>query len=493
MIAHHLPVIIVLVPLFGALLSALTKRGAVAWGIALIATVLTLAATIGLLGHVLHDGVISYEIGGWAPPIGIEYRVDMANALVILIVATIATVIMPYARVSVAKELAADQQAWFYTMYMLCVAGLIGIAVTGDAFNAFVFLEVSSLATYTMIALGQSRRSLLSAYQYLIMGTIGATFYIIGIGLLLTITGTLNFVDLAARIAVTPYDRAMLTALAFITVGIGLKLALFPLHVWLPNAYARAPSTGTALLASTATKVAVYLLIRVYFNVFGISNIVGDVPVLELLLVLSIAAMFFASFVAVFEKNVKRLLAYSSVAQVGYMILGLSMATSTALTGTLVHLANHAMMKGAAFLAIGAVSYQLGSVSLERMKGIGRVMPVTMGCFVVAGLSLIGVPGTVGFISKYYLVVAAFEKGWWWLAFMIVASSLIAVFYVGRVVEVAWFAEPSKEAAKLKEAPLSLLLPTVALAAACVFFGVDASLTAGLAEAAANALFGGSL
>ena len=493
MIAHHLPVIIVLVPLFGALLSALTKRGAVAWGIALIATVLTLAATIGLLGHVLHDGVISYEIGGWAPPIGIEYRVDMANALVILIVATIATVIMPYARVSVAKELAVDQQAWFYTMYMLCVAGLIGIAVTGDAFNAFVFLEVSSLATYTMIALGQSRRSLLSAYQYLIMGTIGATFYIIGIGLLLTITGTLNFVDLAARIAVTPYDRAMLTALAFITVGIGLKLALFPLHVWLPNAYARAPSTGTALLASTATKVAVYLLIRVYFNVFGISNIVGDVPVLELLLVLSIAAMFFASFVAVFEKNVKRLLAYSSVAQVGYMILGLSMATSTALTGTLVHLANHAMMKGAAFLAIGAVSYQLGSVSLERMKGIGRVMPVTMGCFVVAGLSLIGVPGTVGFISKYYLVVAAFEKGWWWLAFMIVASSLIAVFYVGRVVEVAWFAEPSKEAAKLKEAPLSLLLPTVALAAACVFFGVDASLTAGLAEAAANALFGGSL
>ena len=493
MISHHLPVLIVLVPLFGALLSALTSRGSVSWGIALIAMVTTLAATIGLLSEVLHDGVISYEIGGWAPPIGIEYRVDLANALVILIVSTIAAVIMPYARVSVAKEIVEDQQAWFYTMYQLCVAGLIGIAVTGDAFNAFVFLEVSSLATYTMIALGQSRRSLLSAYQYLIMGTIGATFYIIGVGLLLTITGTLNFVDLAARIAVTPYDRAMLTALAFITVGIGLKLALFPLHVWLPNAYAKAPSTGTALLASTATKVAVYLLIRMYFSVFGIDNIIGDFPVLELLLVLSIAAMFFASFVAVFERNVKRLLAYSSVAQVGYMILGLSMATSTALTGTLVHLANHALMKGAAFLAIGAVAYQLGSVSLEKMKGIGRVMPVTMGCFVVAGLSLIGVPGTVGFISKYYLVVAAFEKGWWRLAFMIVASSLIAVFYVGRVVEVAWFSEPDKKTSELKEAPLSLLLPTVVLAAACVFFGVDASLTAGLAEAAAKALFGGSL
>ncbi|MCB1472166.1 MAG: monovalent cation/H+ antiporter subunit D family protein [Rhodobiaceae bacterium] len=491
MIEHHLPVLIVLVPLFGALLSSLTHRGSIAWGVALLATVLTLAGAIALLARVTHEGVISYEIGGWAPPVGIEYRVDMANALVILIVASIAAVIVPYARVSVAREIAADQHAWFYTMYLLCVTGLIGIAVTGDAFNAFVFLEVSSLATYTLIALGPSRRSLLSAYQYLIMGTIGATFYIIGVGLLLTITGTLNFVDLAARIADTQYDQALLAAFAFITVGIGLKLALFPLHVWLPNAYAKAPSTGTALLASTATKVAVYLLVRIYFSVFGVDKIIGDIPVLELLLILSIAAMFFASIVAVFEKNVKRLLAYSSVAQVGYMILGVSMATTTALTGTLVHLANHALMKGAAFLAIGAVAYQLGSVSLDRMKGVGRVMPITMGCFVVAGLSLIGVPGTVGFISKYYLVIAAFEKGWWWLAFLIVASSLIAVFYVGRVVEVAWFSAPDTEAAELRDPPLLMLVPTIILAAACVFFGVDASLTAGLAEGAANVLFGG--
>lgn len=450
-----------------------------------------LAAAIALLARVMVEGVVSYELGGWAPPIGIEYRVDAANALVLLIVSFVAAVIMPYARTSVTEEISADQHAWFYTMYMLCVAGLNGIAITGDAFNAFVFLEVSSLATYTMIALGRSRSALLSAYQYLIMGTIGASFYIIGVGLLLTITGTLNFVDIAARLEATPYDRAMLTALAFITVGIGLKLALFPLHVWLPNAYARAPSAATAMIAATATKVAVYLLLRIYFSVYGVDRLDSNIPVLDLLLVLSIAAMFFASFVAVFERNVKRLLAYSSVAQVGYMVLGISMASATALTGTLVHLANHALMKGAAFLAIGAVVYRIGSCNLDRMRGIGRVMPVTMGTFVVAGLSLIGVPGTVGFISKYYLVVAAFEKGWWWLAFLILASSLIAVFYVGRVVEVAWFAKPDTETENVGEAPLALLVPMVILAACCIFFGIDASVTAGLAETAANVLFGG--
>lgn len=493
MIAEHLPILVVLVPLMGALLAALTQRGPLAWGIAMLTVLVLFVCTAMLLGRVINEEVISYALGGWAPPVGIEYRVDTANALVMLIVSSIALVIMPYARVSVNAELSSDQHAWFYTMYLLCVSGLNGIAITGDAFNAFVFLEVSSLSTYVMIALGQSRRALLSAYQYLIMGTIGATFYVIGVGLAYTITGTLNFVDMADRLAATPYDRAMLTAVAFITVGIGLKLALFPLHVWLPNAYAKAPSAATALLASTATKVAVYLLLRLYFSVFGIQLVVREIPVVELLLVLSISAMFFASFVACFESNVKRLLAYSSVAQVGYMMLGISMTSVTGLTGTLVHLANHAMMKGAAFLAIGAVAYRLGSVNLEKMRGIGRVMPITMGCFVIAGLSLIGVPGTVGFVSKYYLVLAAFEHDWWWLAFLIVASSLIAVFYVGRVVEVAWFAKPDVETAQLRDPPLSLLLPTIVLAAACVFFGLDASLTAGLAENAARTLFGGYL
>ncbi|MEM8878535.1 MAG: monovalent cation/H+ antiporter subunit D family protein [Pseudomonadota bacterium] len=492
MIFEQLPALIVAVPLLASVFTTMFQRGHVAWWITTL-SIFSLPVMAWLMTvEVLTNGTISYAMGGWEPPIGIEYRIDAANALVILIVSAVAAVIMPYARASVTAEMASDQHAWFYTMYLLCVSGLIGIAATGDAFNAFVFLEISSLSTYTMIALGQSRRSLLAAYQYLIVGTIGATFYVIGVGLLYIVTGTLNFNDMAQRLPEAGYENAILAALAFITVGLGLKIALFPLHVWLPNAYAKAPSVATALLAATATKVAIYLLMRVFFSIYGTSIIFEQLPVLELMLILSITAMFAGSIVAVFENNAKRLMAYSSVAQVGYMTLGIAMASVLGLSGSLIHLANHAFMKGAAFLVLGAVAYRLGSVKISDMGGIGRVMPISMGCFVIAGLSLIGVPGTVGFISKYYLVLATFEKGWWWLAFLIVLSSLIAVLYVGRVVEAAWFKTPSVEMRQIGgDPPMVMLVPILLLTLGCVVFGIDASLTSGLAETAAQSLFAG--
>ena len=203
--------------------------------------------------------------------------------------ATIAAVIAPFARRSVAAEIAPDRVAWFYTMYLLSLTGLLGIAITGDAFNAFVFLEISSLSSYALIGLGRDRRALVAAYQYLILGTIGATFYVIGVGLLYVSTGTLNLGLMAERIVAVEQTRPVLAALAFITVGISLKLALFPLHVWLPNAYAYAPSTATVFLAATATKVAIYLLVRYLFSVFGAGFVFADLPVTPIFMVLSIA------------------------------------------------------------------------------------------------------------------------------------------------------------------------------------------------------------
>ena len=192
---------------------------------------------VALLLQVLASGPISYHLGGWAPPWGIEYRVDLLNAFILVLVSGVAAVMMPFARRSVAAEVDPDKQAWFYSMYLLCLTGLLGITITGDAFNIFVFLEISSLSTYVLIALGKDRRALVAAYQYLIMGTIGATFYVIGIGLLYLVTGSLNILDIAERLGPTAAEnsRPVLAALAFLTVGISLKLALFPLHVWLPE------------------------------------------------------------------------------------------------------------------------------------------------------------------------------------------------------------------------------------------------------------------
>jgi multicomponent Na+:H+ antiporter subunit D len=240
---EHLPALQVVVPLLGALLCALVRRPGPAWLIATLASLAMPVIAWLLLSRVLAEGVISYHIGGWDPAIGIEYRVDVVNALVLMLVSSMAAVIAPFARQSVAAELPRDRVAWFYAMVLVSLAGLLGITITGDAFNAFVFLEISSLSSYAMIAMGRDRRALVAAYQYLVMGTIGATFYVIGVGLLYTMTGTLNLGLIAERIGAVESVRPVLAALAFIVVGISLKLALFPLYVWLPNAYAYAPSS----------------------------------------------------------------------------------------------------------------------------------------------------------------------------------------------------------------------------------------------------------
>ncbi len=487
----HLPVLQVIVPLVAALLAALARRPGPAWVIAAAASWISLVISVLLLHQVLTSGVISYHIGGWDPSLGIEYRVDTFNGLILVLVSGISAVVSLYARQSVAAEIATDRIAWFYTMYLLSLAGLLGIAITGDAFNAFVFLEISSLSSYTLIALGRDRRALVAAYQYLVLGTIGATFYIIGVGFLYVMTGTLNLGLIAERLAAIESTRPVLTALAFITVGISLKLALFPLHVWLPNAYAYAPSTATVFLAATATKVAIYLFIRYLFTVFGGHFVFSDLPVQAILTTLSIAAVFGAATVAVFQADIKRMFAYSSVAQIGYITLGVAIATQTGLTGGIVHILNHGLIKGALFMALGAVALRVKTCHIEELAGIGRKMPLTFSALLIAGLSLVGVPGTVGFVSKWYLIVAAFEIGWWWLAFLIVASSVITVVYVGRVIEAVWFREPSPTAATATEAPLGMLIPMWILAGATIFFGLDTDLTAGLASKAAAVLLGG--
>ena len=489
----HLPALQVVIPLLGALLAGLLRRGSVAFALALVVSWIMPFISVAMLWQTLSSGPISYHLGGWEPPWGIEYRVDALNGFVLVLVSTVGAVIMPFARRSVAFEVAEGQQAWFYCMYLLCLTGLLGITVTGDAFNAFVFLEISSLSTYVLIALGHDRRALLSAFQYLVMGTIGATFYVIGVGLLYLLTGSLNMVDIAARLgpAWTENSRAIVAALAFVTVGISLKLALFPLHVWLPNAYAYAPSWVTTFLSATATKVAIYLLVRFYFSIFGVAIDFRALPVTEIIIALSVAAMFVASFIAVFETNLKRMLAFSSVAQIGYITLGIGLANQAGLTGGLVHVVNHALMKAALFLAAGAIFYRVGTVQLKELVGIGRKMPLTMAAFTIAGFGLVGTPGTSGFVSKWYLALGALDKGWWVLVFLIVGSSLIALVYVGRVLEVAWLREPSAAIAHANDPPLSMLLPLIVLATATIYFGIDTEWTAGIAGTAAKALLEG--
>jgi multicomponent Na+:H+ antiporter subunit D len=469
------------------------RRPQLVWMFTLLASAIAFIISILLLQQVMQTGTISYELGGWSPPWGIEYRIDKLNAFIALIISGVSTVVLVAAHTSIEKEIPQEKHTLFYILYLLSLTGMLGIVTTGDAFNVFVFLEISSLSAYSLIALGRDRRALWASFQYLIMGTIGATFILIGIGLMYQMTGTLNMADLATRLPEVAETRTVTTAYVFFIVGVCLKLALFPLHLWLPNAYAHAPSIVTAFFAATSTKVAAYLLIRFTFSIFGVSFSFTTLPMEMVFLTLGLLGIFVASTVAIYQDNIKHVFAYSSVAQIGYMIVGFSMTTSAGLSAMLLHVFNHALMKGALFLALGAVMLRVGSTQLKDFQGLGRQMPLTMAAIVVGGLSLIGVPLTVGFVSKWYLVVAALEKGWWPVAGLVLLGSLLAVVYVWRIVETAYFKAPLAPIAgkeQVKEAPMAFLLPVWMLVSANVYFGLDTRLSVEIATAAAQSLFG---
>ena len=491
-LAAQLPVLPVIVPLLLAPITLLLPQGRAPHLWATAVSWMTFAACAYLLAAVSDAGVISYYLGDWAPPLGIEYRIDLANALVLFLVSGIAAVVFPFAYRSVQLEIDERQSSFFYCALLICLTGLLGVTITGDAFNVFVFLEISSLSTYALVAMGarRDRRALTAAFNYLIMGTIGATFFVIGVGLLYQATGTLNMADLHDELA-GQSNRVVDAGFAFIVVGIGLKLAMFPMHLWLPGAYTYAPSAVSAFLAATATKVAVYVLIRFIFTVFGFDFEFLGAAFTYVFLPLGLAGMFIASLVAVFQEDIKRMLAYSSVGQIGYMLLGLSFGTVEGLSASLVHMFNHALMKGALFMAVACVVLRAGSHSINAFAGLAKRMPYTAWAFILSGLSLIGVPLTVGFVSKWYLLQASFAAGHWYAGFLIVASSLIALVYVGRIVELMLLREPAEEgpyAIPAKDAPLSMLVPMWLLVAANFYFGLNTELTGGVASRAAEAL-----
>jgi multicomponent Na+:H+ antiporter subunit D len=485
----NLPALQVMVPMIGSVICAALRQRHVCAALTIACSLAMPVISAVILLQVQESGPISYAMGGWAPPIGIEYRIDTVNAFVMLLVSIMGAAVSLYAPRSIGDEILPEKQGWYYAMYLMCMSGLLGMAITGDAFNIFVFMEISSLAMYTLIALGRERRALVAAFQYLIIGTIGATFYVIGVGLIFTMTGSLNLWDIAGLLETVEDKRPVIAGLAFITVGFGLKLAMFPMHLWLPNAYAYAPTVATAFIASTATKVAVYLLLRFVFSIFGVEFSFGETPAGQIFVILAALAMIVCSLSAIFQINTKKMLAYSSVSQVGYMLMGIGLVNQAGLTGGISHLFNHAIIKACLFLAVGCLYFSTGVTRTANLAGMGRKMPFTMAAFVIAGLGLIGVPGTAGFISKWYLIQGASEAGLWWIVAIIVFSSVLAIFYIGHVIEVAYFRDPVVDVIR-PPAP-EMVAVTWVLALAVLYFGLSTDLNGGVAAEAARELLAG--
>ena len=485
----HLPVLVVVAPLLASALIVVINNRKAAWLITLLTSLFCFYASVNMLQMLQDVSELSYKLGGWDAPLGIELKVDALTALMLLILTGSSSLVSFYALRSVEKEIADGKQVLFYSAFLLVFAGLVGISITGDAFNVFVFLEISSLSTYAIISMGKDRRALHASFQYLIMGTIGATFILIGIAFLYVMTGTLNMSDLAQKLPAVADTNAVRAGFAFITIGVGIKAAMLPLHQWLPNAYAYSPSIVSTFLAATATKVAVYVMIRFQLTIFGIEFSLLDMPFDKILMFLGTLGVLGGSIYAIFQTNVKRMLAYSSIAQIGYIFLAIGLASHPGFTAALLHMFNHALIKGTLFMALGIIFYRFATSELSAMAGTGKTMPFTMAAFTIGGLSLIGVPGTAGFVSKWYLVTALLDASLWPIALLILVASILTVIYVGKVIEVAYF-RPAPEGVEYKKMPTSMLAALWVFAIANIYFGLDSDISMGVATLAVDQLIG---
>ena len=497
----NFPILVVIIPIMASFLIILVgqTRYRWEWTISTTATFLSFLVSLSLVHSVSRSGPIRYWLGGWEPPWGIEYVVDDFSGFVLVVVSLVAFMTALYAGKSVKKEVGEGRTVTFFALYCLLVGGLLGIVITGDAFNLYVFLEISSLSAYALVGVGKKKRAIVAGYNYLILGTIGATFYLIGVGYLYAMTGTLNMADLSQRLAAIYDSPSLLVALSFFLVGLSIKMALFPLHAWLPDAHGLAPSVVSPILSACVIEVAAYAMIRVMFTIFTPKFVFEALPIQEILLFIACIAMLVGSYLALAQVDIKRMLAYSSVGQMGYILLGVAIANQTGLTGSMMHIFSHAVIKASLFLAAGSIIYQTDMTQISGLRGLGKKMPLTMATFTIGSLGMVGIPLTTGFISKWQLALGALEAGKWFVLPVILLSALLNAIYFGRVIEIAWFKgeegddhkkREGPEKKRIREAPLSLAIPSFILVSLSIIFGIAALIPVSLAEKAAGLLLG---
>jgi multicomponent Na+:H+ antiporter subunit D len=477
MVAQY-PILIVAVPLIGSVFCPLIglwrKSFCYYWAVLLLSA--SVVGSIHTLLQVIAGGAVHYQLSGWPPPFGIEYVVDHLNAMMVTLVSVISLVVAVYSRRSVEKELP-GRVVYFYTLFILQVTGYLGIVMTGDLFNLYVFLEIASLAGYALIAAGEDGAPL-ATFRYIIMGTIGGSFYLLGVGYIYITTGSLNMADVRELLPQLYESRVILTAVAFLLAGLAIKMALFPVHIWLPDAYTKAPSVTSALVAPLMTKISLYLLIRILFDVFQPRLSIEMLPISSIMVWAGVIAIVGGAVMALAQTDFKRMLCYIVVAEVGYIVGGVGLANETAMKGAILHILNDAVMTVGLFTVAGIVAYKTGHHGLSDFKGMFKKMPLTMSAFVIGALSIIGVPPTCGFFSKWYLIHGAVISQHWVFLSALIMSSLVSVILFFRVIEIGYDFSgshhhgPSGGAAKLDEAPLSMLIPTLAVSVGLLLIGV---------------------
>lgn len=471
---RHFPVIIVVMYLgFAFLLPLLGRKktsfaGWCAVGVAAVGFVL---ATI-TAWTVARLGPYSYFPGGHGVSIGIEIAVDWIAVFMLITVNLLGFIILVYSLADLKREISEGLRPWFYSIFFLLLASLNGLAMAFDLFNIYVFTEIATIAACALVAIRPKRFCVEAALKYLILSALGSGMVLLGVGLIYMVTGQLNMGEIAQVLpgAFSLYPWNILVALSLFIVGFGIKAALFPLHVWLPDAHSSAPTPSSAILSGLVLKAFVLVIARIIFQVFGL-DLFSRIPIPEAILFLSTLGIFAGSLLAIGQTDIKRMLAYSSVAQICYIFLGFALLSKNGIMGGLLHVFNHAVMKTLLFLAAGSIIYKAGTRKIEDLSGIGYRMPLTMTVFGIGALSMVGIPGFSGFISKYYLALAAMDSGMPFYLGVILLSSLLNAIYYFPIIIRAFFGQ-GKQSFSWDGLPWAMVLPLLVLAGINIFFGL---------------------
>lgn len=444
--SEHFPALLVTTPLIMAFVTTLHGwlggRHAYWFACATATACLGMSATLAL--RVLESGPILYKLGNWPPPIGISYKIDGLNAAVLAIMALCAWIALLSSREMARREYPGKGTA-FYALCQLALTGHLGMSITADAFNLYVLLEITALSGYALLAVGRPR-AWHSTLNYLFIGTIGASFYLLGVGFLYIKTGSLDMADIAARIQPLGDSPTVLAALALVVCGMLIKMACFPMHAWLPNVYANTASPAATLLAPMTTKVMVYVVLRLVLTVFTPAYAFGLPGLSTLLVWTGTAAIVAGALQALATRDVRRMLCWLVVSEVGYMVGGTWLGARAGMTGAALHVVNDALMTLTVFLAAGCLASRLGkdgTLTIDDLKGAFATMPVSMAGLVLGAMALIGVPPFCGFYSKWQLLLGGMEAGAWGYVAALLFSSLVNVVLFFRIFETALFDSPA--------------------------------------------------
>ena len=468
---RHLPAILFLLPLTLAICMPIIGIKHRKWcrpmAIAMI-SVMAIGSIVNLIG-VLETGTIRYAFGGWAAPVGIEWVADGLASVMIVALSLVALVCVIFIG-SVLFPNLGSRIVPFYTLVLLLIASLTGMVFAGDLFNLFVFLEVSALCAYALVGLAGGK-ALVAGFRYLILGTFGASLYLLGVGYFYAETGTLNMADLAQLVPPLVSSKAIAVGVLFMFIGLGIKMALVPLHGWLPDAYTYAPDRVSPILASLVTKVALYGWIRIMFWVLGAQAVVYQIPVLFLVGFLGAIAALIGAFLALTQEEIKRMFAYGGLSHIGLVLVGISLGNHTGFAGGIFYLLNDAVMQGGLFFWAGAIIHLYGIRrfdDLVRLRGGPGWMSAAL---VVLAMSMIGIPPTGGFFGKWYIVLGAVEARNYLAIVAVLLATLLTLAYFVKLFERVFRDRVGSQAFGLSEPPLAVRISLGAVSVAVILLG----------------------